>query len=61
MDVMLQHVDVVTMGSRPSDSVVSFWSAQASAAMFDLVRSSYDISSRMKKRLECPMHLVTVK
>jgi hypothetical protein len=26
MDVMLQHVDVVTMGYKPSDSVISFWS-----------------------------------
>jgi hypothetical protein len=52
MDVTLQHVDVVAMGSRPSDSVVSFWSAQASAAVFDLVRSSDGIISRRKKRLE---------
>jgi hypothetical protein len=52
MDDMLQHVDVVAMGSRPSDSVVSFWSAQASAAVFDLVRSSYGVSIRRKKKLE---------
>jgi ABC-type cobalamin/Fe3+-siderophores transport system ATPase subunit len=52
MVVMLQHVDVVAMGSRPSDSVVSFWSDQDSAAVFDLVFSSYGISSRRKKRLE---------
>jgi hypothetical protein len=52
MDVMLQHVDVVAMGSRLSDSVVSFWSAQASAAVFDLVRSSDGTSSRRKKILE---------
>jgi hypothetical protein len=52
MDVMLQHVDVVAMGYRPIDSVDSFWSAQASAAVFDLVRSSDGISSRRKKRLE---------
>jgi hypothetical protein len=50
MDVMLQHVDVVAMG--PSDSVNLFWSAQASATVFDLVRYSDGISSRMKKRLE---------
>jgi hypothetical protein len=52
MDAMLQHVDVVTMGYRPSDSVISFWSTQASAAMFDLIRSSDDISSRRNNRLE---------
>jgi hypothetical protein len=49
MDVMLQHVDVVATRSRPSDSIISFWSAQASAAVFDLVRSS---GGRRKKRLE---------
>jgi hypothetical protein len=38
--------------SRLSDSVISFWSTQASAAMFYLVRSSDGISSRGKKRLE---------
>jgi hypothetical protein len=52
MDVMLQHVDVVAMGSPPSDSVILFWSAQAFAAVFDLVRSSYGIISRRKKRLD---------
>jgi hypothetical protein len=52
MGVMFQHVDVVAMWSRQSDIVVSFWSAQASAAMFDLVRSSDGISSRRKERLE---------
>jgi hypothetical protein len=50
MDVMLQNGDVVAMGYQPSDSVVSFWSAQASAAVFDLVGSSDGISSRRKKR-----------
>jgi hypothetical protein len=49
MDVMLKHVDVVAMGSRPSDSVVLFWSAQASVVVFDLVRSSDDISIRRNK------------
>jgi hypothetical protein len=52
MDLMLQHVEVVAMGFRPSDSVISFWSAQASAVVFDLVRSSDGIRSRRKKRLE---------
>jgi hypothetical protein len=52
VDVMLQHIDVVEMGSQPSDSIISFWSAQASAAVFDLVRSSDDIGARIKKRLE---------
>jgi hypothetical protein len=52
MDVMFQQVDVMAMGSRPSDSIVSCWSAQASAAVFDLVRSSDGIISRRKKRLE---------
>jgi hypothetical protein len=52
MDFMFQNVYVVAMGSGSSDSVVSFWSAQASAAVFDLVRSSDGISSRRKKRLE---------
>jgi hypothetical protein len=52
MDVILQHVDVVAMGYRPSESVVLCWSAQASAAVFDLVRSSDGIISRRKKRLE---------
>jgi hypothetical protein len=52
MDVMLQHLDVVAMGSPPSDSVVSFWSDQASAAVFDLVCSSDGISSRRKKSLK---------
>jgi hypothetical protein len=42
----------MAMGSRPSDSVLSCWSAQASAAVFDLVRSSDGIISRRKKRLE---------
>jgi hypothetical protein len=52
MHVMLQHLDVVAMGSRPSDSIISFWSAQASAAVFYLVHSSGGISSRRKKKLE---------
>jgi hypothetical protein len=52
MDDMLQHVDVVAMGSRTSDSIISFWSAQASAAMFDLVCSLDGIRSPRKKRLE---------
>jgi hypothetical protein len=52
MDVTLQQVDVVAMGSRPSDSVISFWYAQASATVFNLVRSSHGIISRRKKRLE---------
>jgi hypothetical protein len=34
LDIMLQNVDVVAMGSRPSGSLVSFWTAQASAAVF---------------------------
>jgi hypothetical protein len=59
MDVMLQHVDVVAMGSRPSDIVVSFWSAQASAAVFHLFRSLDGISSRRKKRLES-LSLITL-
>jgi hypothetical protein len=46
------HVDVVAMGSRPSDSVISFWSAQASATMFDIVSSSDGIISRRKKILK---------
>jgi hypothetical protein len=40
------------MGYRPSDSVVLFSSAQASAALSALVRSSDGISSRRKKMLE---------
>jgi hypothetical protein len=52
MDFMLKHVDVVVMQSGPCDSVVLFWSAQASADVFDLVHSSDGISSRKKKRLE---------
>jgi hypothetical protein len=52
MDGMLQHVDVVAMGSHQSDSFVSFWSAQASVAVFYLVRSSDGISSKRKKMLE---------
>jgi hypothetical protein len=51
IDVMLQHVDVVAMGSHPSDSIVSFWSAQASADVFDLFRYSYGIGTRRNKLL----------
>jgi hypothetical protein len=52
IDVMLQHVDMVAMGYWPSESIVSFWSAQASAAVFDLFRSSYVIIIRRNKSLE---------
>jgi hypothetical protein len=52
MDVILHYVDVVVMGSQPCDSVVSCWSAQASALVFDLVRSSDCIGTRRKKWLE---------
>jgi hypothetical protein len=52
IDVMLQHVDMVAMGYQPCDSVVSFWSDQAYAAVFDLVCSSDGIGARRNKRLE---------
>jgi hypothetical protein len=49
---MLQYVYVVVIGSLSCDSVVSFWSAQASVDVFDIVCSSDDIGARIKKWLE---------
>jgi hypothetical protein len=64
--VMLQHVDVnvVAMGSQPSDSVVSFvlvCSSFCHRAVFDLVRSPDGIvsSRRKKKRLESSLSWIT--
>jgi hypothetical protein len=52
MSVMLEHVDAMSMGSQPCESVVSFWSTQASVLVFYLVSSSDGIGARIKKRLE---------